>query len=179
MYFKKLFHYPSAVISQYYTTVVLVVGFLFLLAGSVLLLRIPYLFYQKCRLENGTQVPAKILWVERVGSKSGSTIYVKYEFKIHDQVYQGDRTSIFKEPRDLYFSLREARDSGREVICFVDPKNPRFSSLNIDIGVLDLFVSIVLGVPCALIGSHQLVGFFIAARRRSSQHELKQKNQKR
>lgn len=179
MSFKKLFHYPPAAISQYYTSAVLIFGFLFLLAGSVLLVRIPYLFYQKSRLESGIQVPAKILWVKNVASsRRRSTTYVNYEFKINDQAYRGNRVSIFSQPRDIYSFLLEARESGREVICYVDPKDPNFSALNKDVDLFDVFACVVLGIPCFLIGSHQLVGFFIAAKKRSSQSELSQRKRK-
>src|SRR6478609_11139459 len=121
---RSLFQFPPAGSAEYKSPLVLVFGFLFLAAGSVMLLRIPYLFYQKNRLDNGLEVPARILRVESVSSGGGrhggsSSVSVEYEFRMRGRVIKGNRASIFSESDGLYFRLREAFDSGREVICFV------------------------------------------------------------
>lgn len=129
-----LFRLPPAGSAEYKSPLVLLFGFLFLTASCAMLLRIPYLFYQKSRLDDGLKVPAKILRLESVSSGGGrhggrSSVSVGYEFKIRDSVIVGDRASIFSESNGLYFRLREAFESGREVTCFVDPADPAFSAL--------------------------------------------------
>jgi hypothetical protein len=166
---KSRFGFPPAGSAQYDSPLVLLFGFLALIAGSVLLLRVPYLFYQKSRLDHGLEVPAKILHVKSVSVGKGSSLTVEYEFKINGQLIKGDRASIFSKSSGLYFRLREAFDSGKEVICFVDPDDPTFSALEKDVRVIDLFGFIVLGVPFGMIGAWNLVGFFSVPCKRTSE----------
>ena len=135
-----------------------------------MLLRIPYLFHQKGRLDNGLEVPARILRVESISSGGGrhggsSSVSVGYEFRLGDSVIKGDRASIFSESNGLYSRLRKAFESGREVTCFVDAHDPHFSALEKDVRVMDLIVNFVLGLPFAVIGSLYLVRFIGVSRR--------------
>lgn len=170
-----LFRLPPAGSAEYKTPLVLLFGSLFLAAGGVMLLRIPYLFYQKSRLDDGLEVPARILRVESVSSGGGrhggrSSVSVRYEFKIRNSVIKGDRASIFSESNGLYCRLREAFDSGREVTCFVDPRDPAFSALEKDVRVMDLIGCLGLGTPFTVIGSLYLVRFLGVTRRKNQQN---------
>ena len=143
-----------------------------------MLLRIPYLFYQKDRLDNGLEVPARILRVESVSSGGGrhggsSSVSVEYEFRMRGRVIKGDRASIFSESNGLYFRLREAFESGRKVICFVDPDDLEFSALEKDVRVVDLIGCFGLGVPFTIIGSLYLVRYLGVSRRQNSQKALR------
>jgi hypothetical protein len=115
-----------------------------------MLLRIPYLFHLKGRLDDGVEVPAKILLLKSVSSGGGrngggSSVSVDYEFRMNGQVIKGDRASIFSDSNELYARLRDAFESGREVTCFVDPEDPSFSAIEKDVRLLDLFGCIILG----------------------------------
>lgn len=96
-----------------------------------------------------------------------SSVSVGYEFKIRDTVIKGDRASIFSESNGLYFRLREAFHSGREVTCFVDRGDPTFSALEKDVRVMDLIGCFGLGTPFAVIGSLYLVRFLGVCRRKN------------
>ena len=159
-----LFRLPPAGSVEYKSPLVLLFGFLFLAAGCVMLLRVPYLFNQKGRLDKGLEVPARILRVESVSSGGGrhggrSSVSVVYEFKSGDSVFKGDRASVFSESNGLYFRLREAFESGLEVTCFVDPLDPSFSAIEKDVRVMDLIGYFGLGIPFTIIGSLYLVRF--------------------
>ncbi len=82
----------------------------------------------------------------------------------------GDRASIFSVSNGLYFRLREAFESGREVTCYVDPRDPRFSALENDVRMIDMIGCSGLGVPCVVIGSLYLVRFIGVLRRRDPQN---------
>jgi hypothetical protein len=171
-----LFRLPPAGSAEYKSPLVLLFGFLFLAAGGVMLLRVPYLFYQKGRLDDGLELPARILQVESVSSGGGrhggrSSVSVGYEFRLGDSVVKGDRASIFSESNGLFFRLREALESGREVTCFVDPRDSRFSALEKDVRVMDLIGYFGLGIPFAVIGSVYLVRFFGVRRRKVPQNK--------
>ena len=171
-----LFRLPPAGSVEYKSPLVLLFGFLFLAAGCVMLLRVPYLFYQKCRLDEGLEVPARILRVESVSSGGGrhgrhSSVSVEYAFRSGDSVFKGGRASIFSESSGLYSRLREAFESGREVTCFVDSGDPRFSALEKDVRVLDLIAYFGLGTPFAIIGSLYLVRSIGVSRRRNPQNK--------
>ena len=172
---KNVFGFPPAGSNSYESPLVLLIGFLFLIAGSLMLLRVPYLFYQKSRLDNGLEVPAKLLHVKSVNSRAGKSggspsVSVEYEFRMPGRVIKGDRASIFSESDGLYFRLREAFETGREVVCFVDSNDPEFSSLEKDVRVIDLVGYIALGIPFSIIGGMLLTGFIKVPRRRRSQY---------
>ncbi|MBN8457947.1 MAG: DUF3592 domain-containing protein [Verrucomicrobia bacterium] len=167
-----LFRLPPAGSVEYRSPLVLLFGFLFLAAGCVMLLRVPYLFYQKGRLDKGLEVPARILRVESVSSGGGrhSSVSVEYEFRWGDSVFKGDRASVFSESNGLYFRLREAFESGREVTCFVDPGDPRLSALEKDVRVMDLIGYFGLGTPFAIVGSLYLVrSIGVSGRKKSAE----------
>lgn len=171
---RSLFQFPPAGSAEYKSPLVLLFGFLFLAAGVVTLLRVPYLFYQKGRLDNALEVPAKILRIERVTSGGGrhgesSSVSVEYEFTLEGRVFKGDRASIFSDSNGLYFRLREAFESGRKVICFVDPDDPGFSVFEKDVRVKDLIAYFALGVPFTIFGSLYLVRYLGVSRGRNSQ----------
>lgn len=173
---KSLFQFPPAGSAEYKSPLVLLFGFLFLAAGVVMLLRVPYLFFQKGRLDNGLEATAKIHrieWVTSGGGRHGgsSSVSVEYEFTLGGRVFKGDRASIFSESNGLYFRLREAFESGREVICFVDPDDPGFSALERDVRVKDLIGYFALGVPFTIVGSLYLVRYLGVARRKNSQNK--------
>ncbi len=172
----KLFGLPPAGSIEYKSPLVFLFGILFLAAGCVMLVRIPYLFHQKGRLDGGLEVPARILRVESVSSGSGrhggsSSVSVGYEFSLGDSVIKGDRAAIFSESSGLYSRLREALESGREVTCFVDAKDSRFSALEKDVRVMDLIGYIGLGVPLAVMGSLYLIRFGGVSRRKDRQNK--------
>ncbi len=169
-----LFRFIPAGSVEYKSPWVLLLGSLFLAAGCVMLLRVPYLFYQKGRLDKGLEVPARILQVESVNSGGGrhgwrSSVSVGYEFSLGDRVIKGDRASVFSESNGLFSRLREAFESGREVTCFVDPRDPRFSALEKDVRVMDLVGYFGLGIPFAIMGSLYLVRFIGVSGRKNPQ----------
>jgi|GEM_PF-5048047 len=152
---------------------VLLFGILFLAAGCSMLMRISYLFYQKERLDEGLELPARILRVESVSSGGGkhggrSSVAVEYEFTIGNRVMKGDRASIFSESDGLYFRLREAFRSGREVTCFVDRRDSGFSALEKNVRAMDLVGSFALGIPSAIFGSLFLIRFLGVSKRPTS-----------
>ncbi|MBK1884500.1 DUF3592 domain-containing protein [Luteolibacter pohnpeiensis] len=171
-----LFRLPPAGSVEYKSPLVLLFGFLFLATGCVMLLRVPYLFYQKGRLDKGLEVPARILRVESVSPGGGthrghSSVSVGYEFRLRDNMIKGDRASVFSESNGLYFRLHEAFDSGREVTCFVDPRDPRCSALEKDIRMIDLIGYFGLGIPSSIIGSLYLVRFIGVSGRKNPQNK--------
>lgn len=151
------FQLPPVESTEWKSPLARLFGFLFLAAGLLMLLRTPYLFYQKSRLDGGLELPAKILRIESVrsgGGRSGATssVVVEYQFTMSDRVFKGNRASIFSDSNELYFRLREAYETGREVACFVDPDDPEFNALDKNVRVLDLMGSIILGIPFTVIG---------------------------
>ena len=144
-----------------------------------MILRVPYLFYQKGRLDKGLEVPARILRVESVSSGGGrhgrhSSVSVEYEFRLGDSVIKGDRASVFSESNGLYTRLREAFESGREVTCFVDPGDPRHSALEKNVRVMDLLGYFGLGTPFAIVGSLYLVrSIGVSGRKKSAEHAMR------
>lgn len=85
---------------------------------------------------------------------------VEYEFSLEGRVFKGDRASIFSESDGLYFGLREAFESGREVTCFVDPDAPEFSALERHVRWIDVMGLVGLGTPFTIVGSLFVVRFF-------------------
>lgn len=130
-----------------------------------MLLRVPYLFFQKNKLDDGLEAPAKILRVESVSSGrgkygGGSSVSVEYEFTLGNSVFKSSRASIFSETNGLYVRLRDAFESGQKVICFVDPNDPGFSALETDVSVEDLIGYFGLGIPFTIIGALYIVRYF-------------------
>ena len=168
---RSLVEFPPAGSAEYKSPLVLLFGFLFLAAGGVLLVRVPYLFFRKGRLDDGLEAPAKILRVESVssGGRYGGSqpVSVDYEFTFGGRVFKGDRASIFSESSGLYFRLREAFETGREVTCFVDPDDPGFSALEKDVRWVDLIGCLGLGMPSIIIGWLFLVGYLGVSRRQT------------
>jgi len=164
-----LFRLPPARSAEYKSPLVFLFGLLFLVAGIVVVLRIPYLFHLKGRLDDGLEVPARILRVEFISSGGGrhgggASISVEYEFSVDGRVIKGHRASLFSQSSGLYSRLRKAFESGQEVNCFVDREDPALSALEKDIRVMDLF-AYLLGLPLSIVGGLFLVRSFGVSRR--------------
>jgi len=89
------------------------------------------------------------------------------------RVIKGDRASIFIESNGLYFRLREAFDSGREVTCFVDPDDPEFSAFEKDLRIIDLVGCIGLGLPFSVVAGLYLLRFFSRLSNQNSQNKMR------
>lgn len=146
---------PPAGSTEYKAPLVLVMGMFFLIAGSWILLTIPYRFYQKSKLDQGVIVPAKILEVQ----SHRRSLSVRYEFLWENRVIQGNRASLHWGSDGLYHRLRNAQEQGLQVPCYVDPHHPEWNTLEKEIHVLHVIVMLIMGTPFALIGSIYLIRF--------------------
>lgn len=147
---------PHASSPEWKSPLVFLMGFLFLGFGLGSTLTLPYRMYQKNRLDKGVAIPAKLLKVEKISSKS---ISVQYEFRWNNRMIKGDRVSIFSRSDDVYHRLTKALENDSPVTCFVDPHDTSFSALEKDVNVLDFFILLV-SLPLAAAGSIYLKRFF-------------------
>ena len=153
---------PPAGSTEYKSSLVLVMGLLFFMAGCWTILTIPHRFYLKSKLDEGVIVPARILKVKKA---SRGSLSVRYEFLWKNRVIQGDRASVLSESNGLYHRLLIAHEQGHQVPCYVDPNNPELNALEKEIKVLDVIVMFILGLPFTVAGSLYLIRFMGVSRK--------------
>jgi Protein of unknown function (DUF3592) len=161
---------PPAWSNNWNAPFALIFALIFSIVGSFTLLRIPYLFYLKDRLDEAIEVPAKILNIKQVSSgvrHRSSRLSLEYEYTIDGRVIRGNRPSIFSASDELSQRLRDAKESGREVMCYVDRNDPEFSAFEKDVRIMDVILYVIVGTPFSYIGGFFLIRYHGARRRRT------------
>ncbi|HWB61609.1 MAG TPA: DUF3592 domain-containing protein [Chthoniobacteraceae bacterium] len=98
------------------------------------------------RLKDAAVVPARILDVHYSTATTGRNGFTtrivqgKYSYSYNGRIYESERLTIHGYPADFYDRLKQAKDTGGNVPCFVDPQDPTLSVLNRNFAIWDKFL---------------------------------------
>jgi hypothetical protein len=141
------------------------IGILFLAAGTWLVFGIAHTGWSLWRLREGVSVPGQLQMVKR-GSSRGS-LDAAYTYTVNGLPYRGTQVSIAREGIAMEAPLREAVRTAAPVPVFIDPKEPGFATLDREVS---WFQAALILFMTALILAIGVVGVFPRSRLSRSIH---------